>query len=665
MDPDDVQRSGSRGRSRKKATLTGKSERRKRRARRQPTSGPSRYIPLECRPSRGNRRNIDILSMSDDDVFDQIDEVVEHVRQSISSDDDDDDDLLIRDDFISGREFFLTQQNVAVEDVSSQHPPNQNDVPIQNTPPPRQDDDVDQISPAHSSQQSQSSFSGDADEPIPCPSPRSFDNLPRLPRAGVVGRRARAYPQVGFLLLTGQIIYGRQTRPGERGEDVTRRCRNETRSLGRHRILETLILNRGKALRTPRPVDTHYAGVRQRCEFCGALNSPAERNQAGHFQICCKGGKISLNVIVQDPRIQDILTDQHNEHHENLKSNIRKYNISLSFASFKYNRPTNHPNALRAEEYVFYLHGVAFHYISHPEPQENQPAVFGQLYFLDPQEARDAREQNMNVAADINPQLLETLELVLREVNAHARCYQLFREYAENVASQRDDAQLFLYIRPGQHRGIYDASILADDIAAIYPLSVGLPQENVELWVQRIRGDANNPRGLQSIPIYHHQVDTYSYPLIFHTGRGGWNFDLRSLSGGSKVTFTEFVQFHLAERLANGSPLLNYGRLLQQIICDWGHRQEQLKLRFLRALQLTRVEFNVYRDMQEQIFGLNVDANDIPVDGQNDDVPVLNYGRGVNIVGNEPPAEPAEVAAAVAAATAADAAAENDDVLNR
>ncbi|GAB0099712.1 hypothetical protein DMENIID0001_155990 [Sergentomyia squamirostris] len=272
MDPDDVQRSGSPGRSRKKPTLTGKSERcRKRRARRQPTSGElfesprdispkrdtpldpqpgtSRDIPLECRPSRGNRRNIDILSMSDDDVFDKIDEVVEHVRQSISSDDDDDDDLLIRDDFISGREFFLTQQNVAVEDVSSQNPPNQNDVPIQNTPPPRQDDDVDQISPAHSSQQSQSSFSGDADEPIPCPSARSFDNLPRLPRAGVVGRRARAYPQVGFLLLTGQIIYGRQMRPGERGEDVTRRCRNETRSLGRHRILETLILNRGKALR--------------------------------------------------------------------------------------------------------------------------------------------------------------------------------------------------------------------------------------------------------------------------------------------------------------------------------------------------------------------------------------------------------------------------------
>ncbi|GAB0086482.1 hypothetical protein DMENIID0001_005570 [Sergentomyia squamirostris] len=208
--------------------------------------------------------------------------------------------------------------------------------------------------------------------------------------------------------------------------------------------------------------------------------------------------------------------------------------------------------------------------------------------------ARNAREENMDAAADINPRLLENLELVL---------------------------------------------------------------QNVGLWVQRIQGDANNPRGLQSTPIYHHQVDTLSYPLIFHTGRGGWNFDLRSLLSDHKVTFSEFVRFFLSERLANGSPLLNYGRLLQQIICDWGHRQEQLNLRFLRALQLKRVEFNVYRDMQEQIFGENLNANYIPVDGQNDDVPVLNYGRGVNVMGNEPPTEAAEVATAAAAA--------GDDVLNR
>ncbi|GAB0086489.1 zinc finger MYM-type protein 1-like [Sergentomyia squamirostris] len=61
--------------------------------------------------------------------------------------------------------------------------------------------------------------------------------------------------------------------------------------------------------------------------------------------------------------------------------------------------------------------------------------------------------------------------------------------------------------------------------------------------------------------------------------------------------------------------------------------------------------------MQEQIFGENLNANYIPVDGQNDDVPVLNYGRGVNVMGNEPPTEAAEVATAAAAA--------GDDVLNR
>ncbi|GAB0086490.1 hypothetical protein DMENIID0001_005650 [Sergentomyia squamirostris] len=37
--------------------------------------------------------------------------------------------------------------------------------------------------------------------------------------------------------------------------------------------------------------------------------------------------------------------------------------------------------------------------------------------------ARNAREENMDAAADINPRLLENLELVLREINAHALCY--------------------------------------------------------------------------------------------------------------------------------------------------------------------------------------------------------------------------------------------------
>ncbi|GAB0086484.1 hypothetical protein DMENIID0001_005590 [Sergentomyia squamirostris] len=82
--------------------------------------------------------------------------------------------------------------------------------PRPDTPPFNVQNDGAHDSPSASQDSQESNYTDH--EPILCPSRFDFERLPTLAREGVAGRSTKVYPVIGFMLLTGNIIYGAQTR---------------------------------------------------------------------------------------------------------------------------------------------------------------------------------------------------------------------------------------------------------------------------------------------------------------------------------------------------------------------------------------------------------------------------------------------------------------------
>ena len=57
----------------------------------------------------------------------------------------------------------------------------------------------------------------------------------------------------------------------------------------------------------------------------------------------------------------------------------------------------------------------------------------------------------------------------------------------------------------------------------------------------------NSGHRLQNFDHTHRSYDPLQYPLLFHTGRDGWNLNATSLSNNKKVTLSAFTNFHLME----------------------------------------------------------------------------------------------------------------------
>ncbi|GAB0086485.1 uncharacterized protein DMENIID0001_005600 [Sergentomyia squamirostris] len=480
----------------------------------EPVPGPSRAIMYQ---HISQSHSINLRSSRDVHVL--LNRTI--LEESESIDDFVNNDPIIRYDLIPDRELFLSSLQSSSDDNN----------PRPDTPPFNVQNDGAHDSPSASQDSQESNYT--VHEPIPCPSRFDFERLPTLAREGVACRPAKVYPVVGFMLLTGNIIYGAQT---------------------------------------------------------------SERVQNGKFHICCMGGKIVLPPIPQRDEIQEMLMNQNHFYYEHLKTHIRHYNTSFSFASFMHSQGRIDPRAPPNRGiYIFFLHGVAYHGISHSQPHPDKETAFGQIYFLDPQEAQNVRVRNANqhLHFELDETLTQIFESLMREHNVFAEVYQKFRDHVRDLTPEQNrQASLLFYDRPNQHRCRWHSSHpFASSICRCTVLS-----PNISIWTW------------------------------------GYNIDLISANSATrKVQLSEYARNHLADRDGQGvgNPLLNYGSLLQQLICDWAHRREQLKLHFIQRMQLRGVSFQEYHNLRHQIFERNEAPRvaDLPVEEQNDDIPVLQYAN--------------------------------------
>uniref|UniRef100_A0A1B0CVT6 ATP-dependent DNA helicase n=1 Tax=Lutzomyia longipalpis TaxID=7200 RepID=A0A1B0CVT6_LUTLO len=441
--------------------------------------------------------------------------------------------------------------------------------------------------------------------PVPHP-----DNITDVPR--ITGRRGRPgynYGPTGMRLRwTGHVLYGDNPNIRETPIEKRRRLKMETKWRDEHQRLQDAFNARGEALRGNATVEPHYLGPLIKCKHCASLNFSAEASNgnpaAREFSICCMNGKIRVPPIRQHERIQQLLQDTEDPVARSFQTNIRKYNTALGFASYQFNHPRNHPDAPIPEgPYVFWIHGVAYHYVSYPRPQDPNQAAFGQLYFLDPQQAA-AQRVNGQLGDHLDDILIRELDAIIRTINPFARAYRRLREYEATelervrlaaVARGEPEPQsiqpiLMLFDRPGQNSGTHGADVTGSEIAAIYTTRDGAPLELNGIVVKPIDATPNDPYGYKIVPNISFNVDPLTYPLMRPYGTVGWYPNMTSLAPNfttRKVTLREYTMYCLMFRAPEdgGSPLLNFGRLCQQYIVDVAHRIEQDKLSYIKSHQ--------------------------------------------------------------------------------
>lgn len=174
-------------------------------------------------------------------------------------------------------------------------------------------------------------------------------------------------------------------------------------------------------------------GMVDRCEFCGALNFPAERvgtSVSRRVTLCYKGGKLShLPPIPDAPEPLRSWLLAPGAHGRAFRNNIRRYNAALSFVSFGDHVEVRGGHAQQRAPPVCIIHGAVYHH-SHPlRADDASSARFAQLYLYDATQANGLR-----VDADqaLCPETLTELTHMLDRVgNPYAEAYRRMGELTQ------------------------------------------------------------------------------------------------------------------------------------------------------------------------------------------------------------------------------------------
>ena len=197
------------------------------------------------------------------------------------------------------------------------------------------------------------------------------------------------------------------------------------------------------------------------------------------FTNCCKNGGISFNgpsahIPDPPPLLRQLFSDNSREA-KTFRANLRLLNSALSYTSVGCRSDPR----LRPEEhqYIFQLQGSIYHMQGPLTTGTNQKPLFSQLYFLDPQQANEARLTNQ-------PQLrirglsglLQRLDALLRERNPYRHIFHLAKEVLEadtDLTSVRLTPQLRL-VGNAQAGRQYDLPSQDNELSAFVPT---LPEE--------------------------------------------------------------------------------------------------------------------------------------------------------------------------------------------
>ncbi|XP_058796825.1 uncharacterized protein LOC131667435 [Phymastichus coffea] len=284
------------------------------------------------------------------------------------------------------------------------------------------------------------------------------------------------------------------------------------------------------------------------CIHCKAVHFVSEKvaNKGFSFNDCCSHGAVALESILDFPPELYRLFNGNHPKSNNFFENIRYYNNSLSFASFNANLVNF--QSRRPGPYCFKIHGQIYYQINTSlYPCENENPVYGQLFFVDQEEALNVRKiQNPH----LDQETLSILDKVIRENNIFAQSYEMMKQEINNQRSlmneeHEPELQLLFSLKPGFDRRRFNLQ-RTNEVAAIFSTT---PDGEIPESYVTIRN--KNTKVLKCVSTMDPNVEPWIYPLFYPYGSQGWHRNLERIKINDndinrRVTRLAYTKFKIA-----------------------------------------------------------------------------------------------------------------------
>ncbi|RCN51900.1 hypothetical protein ANCCAN_01988 [Ancylostoma caninum] len=375
----------------------------------------------------------------------------------------------------------------------------------------------------------------------------------------------------------------------------------------RSALQETL----GLALRQ-RSAEQHFLGaLDHRCINCGALHFSHEvkPQHPDTFRDCCDHGRFTLNLFDEFP--QEIMrfyvadpsaSTEDRRRHRNFLENIRNFNSALAMASMGASVDT----LTGRGPYCYRIHGQVYHRLGalHPNTGGRQ---YGQIYILDTELAAQQRlgnAQNLNC----DPDVMLFLSRWFAANNIYAQSFKMMSEVeqAEIDAAEREGRRpttIRMVFEDNRERGVARGQYAvptANEVAVVY---VG--EDNDVPASRSLAVHLRQPEGagLINISDIDKRCDLLTYPLLFPTGRGGWDPTMADRFG-VRITQMKYYSYLFSIR-DSFNPILHAGKLFQQFAVDAYVKIEQNRLNYHRTHQRD-LRSDSYRGLQDYLAGEDI-----------------------------------------------------------
>ncbi|KZT54764.1 hypothetical protein CALCODRAFT_547562, partial [Calocera cornea HHB12733] len=337
------------------------------------------------------------------------------------------------------------------------------------------------------------------------------------------------------------------------------------------------------------------------CGSCYALHFIDERVGSKRdpvFPKCCMRAQIKLPPFQCAPPLlaQLLRPNSEDPNARHFKENIQQYNHALSFVSLGAKKDD------RVEGggiYSYRIQGALHHRYGSARPIGNNPPTYNQLYFLDPEAAKQERERRN---PNLKPQIIWELGQMLQETHVYAQLYKhafevLKEEEDRNQAAGRPNqvVSVRLHVDPRKDPRHYNMPTV-DEVAVIIPNTDSNQYRDIVL---HNRTDGHLQPMRTGDPAYM----PLHYVLAFPNGEHGWyyempradqaiqeeNGDMPQLAQHrTRVSEQDYYRYRLHFRNLNWAHhLFMCGRLFQQFIVDAWASVEQNRLYWIEHNQKT------------------------------------------------------------------------------
>jgi len=334
------------------------------------------------------------------------------------------------------------------------------------------------------------------------------------------------------------------------------------------------------------------------CIHCNAKHFAAEKisNKGNSFHDCCNHGKVYLESLPQLPQFLRNLFDDSHAKSNNFFKHIRSYNSSFSFASFNANL-INFPNR-RPGPYCFKIQGQIYYQINTAlYAAQNENPTYGQLFIIDSNEAINYR---LIENSELDLEIIQNLERIMRESNVFAQSYQMMGEELENQRRLEIESgellpelQLLFTLRPGMDQRRYNAQ-RTNEVAAVFQTTADgeIPESYVT-----IRNKST--KTLQNVSTMDPNVEPWIYPLFYPYGTQGWHYNLTKLNSNKRITRNQYIKYRMAIRNEFNVFILGR-RLFQQWLVDSYVKIEKDRINYCKDHQ-KELRIETYQGLRDYI----------------------------------------------------------------